>query len=228
MDRGSVVWVAVLVALSLLLVIPATHEIFIHLTQNHKYPMAFVKFAILATMGELLASRILHKRWNRPKGFWAKVAVWGVYGMLLSVMFDFNGYGARGAVADGMLPAPADGFGRALLVAFYTSLFHNSTMGVMYMASHRVWDTLIDRTVDNCQPPGFMGAVEAVDWLGFIKIIVLKMVPFFWIPVHTVVFLLPNEYRILVSAYLSIALGAMMAYVKRQGQVKASMAAAGA
>ena len=55
-----------------------------------------------------------------------------------------------------------------------------------------------------------------IDWQGFIGFVVLKTVPFFWIPAHTVTFLLPPEYRVLVAASLSIALGAILAYAKRK------------
>ena len=57
---------------------------------------------------------------------------------------------------------------------------------------------------------------DRIDWRGFIGFVVLKTIPFFWIPAHTVTFLLPPEYRILVAALLSIALGAILAYAKRK------------
>ena len=41
--------------------------------------------------------------------------------------------------------------------------------------------------------------------------VVGKTIPFFWIPAHTVTFLLPPEYRVFVAALLSIALGLILA-----------------
>lgn len=47
----------------------------------------------------------------------------------------------------------------------------------------------------------------------------LKTCPYFWIPAHTIVFLLPNQYRVLVSAFLSIALGLLLAIAKKGKQI---------
>lgn len=57
--------------------------------------------------------------------------------------------------------------------------------------------------------------VKTIDWYGFIRFVVLKTIPFFWIPAHTVTFLLPAEYRVLAAAFLSIALGGILASAKR-------------
>lgn len=223
MKTGDLLWGGILALISLGLVFPSTREAFVALTHDHYYPMSFLKFAILATMGELLAMRILMGNWTRPKGLWAKAAVWGVLGMVVALMFGtFNG-GAKAVIAAGLLPG-AEGFLGVFLVAFYTSTLMNVTFGPILMGSHRVSDTMIDRRVDGLTPGGLKGAIAVVDWPGFINFAVLKTVPFFWIPAHTLVFLLPPEYRILASAYLSIVLGAMMAYVKRQAQLKAAAA----
>jgi len=38
-----------------------------------------------------------------------------------------------------------------------------------------------------------------------------KTIPFFWIPAHTITFLLPAEFRVLFAAVLGIALGLILA-----------------
>lgn len=224
MKTGDLIWGGILALISLGLVFPASREAFVTLTHNHYYPMSFLKFAVLATMGEMLAVRILMGGWRRPKGMWAKAGVWGVLGIVIALMFGtFNG-GAKAVIAAGLLPG-GEGFLGVFLVAFYTSTLMNVTFGPVMMGTHRVTDTLIDRHIDGLAPGGVLGAIAAVDWVGFINFAVLKTVPFFWIPAHTLVFLLPPEYRILASAYLSIVLGGMMAYVKRQAQLKAAAGA---
>ena len=216
MNTGDKTWGGILIILSLFLIFPSSREAFVKLTHGHYYPMSFLKFAVLATMGEMLAVRILNGDWRRPKGVLAKAVVWGVLGMLIALMFSvFNG-GAKAVMAAGLLP----GCG-AFLTAFYTSTLMNITFGPIMMGTHRITDTYIDRKIDRTEPATAIGAIEAVDWVGFIKFAVLKTVPFFWIPAHTLVFLLPPEFRVLASAYLSIVLGAMMAYIKKQAQLKA-------
>ncbi|MBG0194345.1 hypothetical protein I4O91_15035, partial [Clostridioides difficile] len=49
-------------------------------------------------------------------------------------------------------------------------------------------------------------------YLGFS---VLKTIPFFWIPCHTIVFLFPAEYRVIASAFASIALGLILALANK-------------
>jgi len=222
--RGDKIWGGVLAVISIGLLIPATRAEFVRLTTGYPYLMSFVKFAVLATMGELLAVRILSGQWSKPKGFLAKACIWGVFGMVIGLMFGvFNG-GAKAVIAAGLLPG-GEGALNSFLVAFYTSFIMNISFGVVMMGSHRVSDTWVDRRVDRVEGArglDLIGSIKAVDWIGYISFAVLKTVPLFWIPAHTLVFLLPPAYRVLVAAYLSIVLGAMMAYVKRQAQVKAA------
>ena len=49
----------------------------------------------------------------------------------------------------------------------------------------------------------FFAAADANVWGSFIP----KTILYFWIPAHTVTFLLPAEFRVLVGALLSMALG---------------------
>ena len=58
--------------------------------------------------------------------------------------------------------------------------------------------------------------IARIDWQGLVSFVIFKTIPFFWIPAHTITFLLPPEYRVLMAAYLSVALGAILAYGKRR------------
>ena len=61
-----------------------------------------------------------------------------------------------------------------------------------------------------------MGAVKSVDWSDFIGFVVCKTIPLFWIPAHSVTFMLPPQYRVFMSAFLSIILGLLLAVAKRK------------
>lgn len=220
MNKGDFVWGLILVSLSMILVFPASREGFVSLTSRHGILMGFVNFAVLSTMGELLSMRIRGGKWRRMNGFWLKVVVWGMFGMAISLLFGFYSFAVNGAMAAGILPGPGEGLLRTLLEAFYVSFFANAVTGPALMGAQRLCDTLVDRLIGRA-PAGIMAAVEAVDWLGFVKFVVLKTIPFFWIPVNTLVFLLPSEFRVVIAAYLSIALGAFLACVgKRSHQEK--------
>ncbi|HSN67543.1 MAG TPA: hypothetical protein VLS94_12955, partial [Fusibacter sp.] len=99
--------------------------------------------------------------------------------------------------------------------AFFTSLLMNTTFAPTFMAFHRYTDTYLDlKYGDKVAKPSVSQVVMRIDWKGFISFTVLKSIPFFWIPAHTVTFLLPPEYRVLVAAYLSLALGLLLTIAK--------------
>ena len=194
---------------------------FAELTLAHPYLMGFVKFAILATIGELCAIRILSGQWKSPVGLIYRTLVWGVLGMGIVLMFEIFSGGVASAITKGLLPT-GSGFAQQFMKAFFISAIMNLSFAPVFMAFHRFTDTCID--VACGEGVGFGGVspsavLARIDWQGFIGFVVLKTVPFFWIPAHTVTFLLPPEYRVLVAASLSIALGAILAYAKRKKTV---------
>jgi hypothetical protein len=199
-------FVTVLLVITTLLLIQPTHAAFVSATQARPYLMGFLKFALLATLGELLGARIVAGRWVRLNGLWARGLVWGILGVLIVFAFRFF---EAGAVA--ML----DGRGGTLARALLTSVMMNLTFGIVFMAGHRVTDTLIDLRATG-SPVSLGAALDRIDWAGFLRFVVGRTIPLFWIPAHTVTFLLPSVYRVLWAAYLSIALGALLAYAKRR------------
>jgi hypothetical protein len=211
---GDYAWLLALSILSAGLLVPSTRQVFISLTQEHPYVMGFLKFAILATMGELLVIRLLSGQWKKTAGMFPKAIVWGIVGMLVVLMFEIYLNGVAGAVKKQLLYV-GDGAVKPVLTAFFISAIMNLTFGPVFMAAHRMTDLYIDRKSRGVSAD-WTTIVENIDWQGFVKFVVAKTVPFFWIPAHTVVFLLPPEYRVLVAAYLSIALGAILAYARRR------------
>lgn len=209
---GDLAWSLLFLACAAFIAAPATNALFVAWTAGAPYPTGFAKFALLATMGELLALRILRGRYARPKGLLAKAAVWGLIGMLVVLMFQLFSAGVAGAQARGLLPA-ARGFPGDLLRAFLASASMNLTFGPAFMACHRISDRYIDRRASG-ERPRLREVVRSIDWAGFLELVVGKTIPIFWIPAHTIAFLLPGEYRVLAAAFLSIALGAILAFAK--------------
>lgn len=191
---------------------------FTELTLAHPYLMGFAKFAVLATIGELLAIRIVAGQWKLPPGIVYRAFVWGVLGMAIVLMFDIFFAGTASALSKGLLYS-GSGAMQPILKAFYTSAIMNLVFAPTFMAFHRYTDTLIDMVCGEGRKFGSVSLSEVtgrIDWQGFVGFVVMKTIPFFWIPAHTVTFLLPPEFRILVAASLSIALGAILAYAKRK------------
>ncbi|MDK2822429.1 MAG: hypothetical protein PWQ67_406 [Clostridia bacterium] len=214
MKKGDLIWLGVLGLVILFLIIPWTHQVFVAMTQNHPYFMGFIKVFILATMGELLALRIATNFWKRPIGLLYRAIIWGFLGMSFVLIFDIFASGVSAALTKGLLP----GQGK-LAFAFFTSTIMNLAFAPVMMAFHRITDTyldLADGEIRNVPRIQLAKVVEHIDWNGFISFVVLKTIPFFWIPAHTITFLLPGEYRVLLAAFLSIALGAILAFAKRK------------
>jgi len=222
MKRGDAVWAVVFLGITAGLLLPGTHDWFVAATQAQPYLMGFAKFAVMASMGELLAVRIVAGGWKRVAGFPVKVGVWGVIGMLVVLMFAVYTNGVAGAAKSGLLPV-LGGWPGTVLNAFLVSVIMNLTFGPAFMAAHRISDTYIDLRADGLKP-SLSEVVARIDWQGFLHFVVGKTIPWFWIPAHTITFLLPPVYRVLWAAYLSIALGAILAYARRRVAVQEAVA----
>lgn len=222
MKKGDLLWGAALLVWILILVVPVTRTVFIEATDAHPYAGGFVKFAILATMGDLLGARVLRGNWVLPKGLFYRAVVWGIIGLMVTLVFTVYMGGAAAAQASGKLPFS----GSDLALAFFGSAIMNVTFGPMMMAFHRFTDMYIDaRYEKNGKKVTMSELVEKNDWHSLVEFSWLKTCPYFWIPAHTIVFLLPGQYRVLVSAFLSIALGLLLAIAKKGKTVKAEPAA---
>jgi hypothetical protein len=211
LKKGDFIWLAAFAAVVAFLLVPATHDVFNDLTANHPYLMGFVKFAILATMGELMAIRIVTGNYKKPAGLLWRVVIWGFIGMLITLMFNVFAGGVTVAQGKGFLPFE----GNKLAFAFFTSTIMNLFFAPAFMGFHKYTDTLLDLKAERSSV-SIADITEAIDWHSFVSFVLMKTIPFFWIPAHTITFLLPAEYRVIVAAFLSIALGAILAFAKRK------------
>ncbi len=217
MRKGDFIWGLLLAGIVAFLVIPVTNEMFTNATASYPFLLGFIKFAILATMGEFLAIRIMRGTWQKPVGFIYKMFVWGILGVVIVYMFKLYSLGVIATVDSGVLPI-GDGVFGSILIAFITSSVMNLTFGPMFMAAHRVSDNYIDARC-NKQKLSVSEIISNTDWAEFIRFVLGKTIPFFWIPMHTISFLLPGDYRVLSAAFLSIALGGILAYAKGKDSV---------
>lgn len=211
MNKKDGLWIGALLVVIGFLVYPATHKIFISFTASHAYMAGFIKFAILATLGDLLALRIVNKKWIKPAGLGFRMFIWGVLGIIITLIFNVFAGGVMAVLSKGLLP------GKELTIAFafFTSAIMNTTFAPTMMAFHRMTDTYADlKYGSNTKQLSIAKVSDTVDWNTFISFVVMKTIPFFWIPAHTVTFLLPPEYRVLMAAFLSIALGAILSFAK--------------
>lgn len=211
--KGDLLWSLALLPWIVLLVHPDLRELFISVTDQHSYVGGFVKFAILATMGDLLGGRIIRGYWSFPQGFFYKAIVWGILGMMINLVFTVFMGGVAVAQTSGKLPFE----GVAFAQAFFGSLVMNLTFGPMLYVYHKFGDLYIDARYEKAAKQITVAElVDQIDWHTLVRFSWLKTCLFIWIPGHTLVFLLPVHYRVLASAFLSILLGVLVAFSKKK------------
>lgn len=220
MKKKDLIWLGILFVIGFLLMYPSTNEIYTTANKAHPYIMGFIKVSILATMGEVLALRIVTGDYKKPVGIIYKFIVWGFLGMGFVIAFDIFANGVTGSMKKGLLPSGvADTFSAKLLFAFFTSAFMNLIFAPTFMTVHRLTDTFIDLgqgQFSKIKRVKLKAVTDKIDWYGFMSFVVFKTIPMFWIPAHTITFLLPGEYRVLMAALLSLVLGVILAYSKRE------------
>ena len=204
----------VLAGFALVLIIPASREVFKSLSGKHPYIMGFFKFALLASVGEVLALRIRNRAWSVPCYVGWRMLIWGAIGVAITFMMKTYSYGVAGLMDNGLLPGKGDGFLSKLLKAFFTAAVMNLTFGPTFMATHKCTDKYLELRHNGVCRPGLKGVVNGVDWHGFVSFTLFKTIPLFWIPAHTLTFLLPPEYQVVAAAALSIALGIILSLRK--------------
>ena len=193
-----------------ILIIPASRELFKTLSGTHPYLMGFAKFAVLATAGELLAVRLAKKEWTLPSYIWARFLIWGVIGVWITYMMKIFGAGVDALMTAGLLPSPENAFLHTFMKAFFISATMNLSFGPTFMALHKCSDTYLDIRATGKRKISLANVVHKVDWQKFASFTLCKTVPLFWIPAHTVTFMLPTEYQVAMAAALSVALGIIL------------------
>ncbi len=211
MKLGDYLWGGLLLLWAVVLVVPATREVFMAMTQAYPYISGFLKFFVLATMGDMLGARILYGQWQKTKGIIFKAIIWGIIGMMITLAFTLYSEGVLAAQNIGRLPFHGSKFGHA----FLTSVMMNITFAPFMFLFHKFSDLYIDVKYRGMKKVTINDLVKEVDFNMLIGFSMLKTIPFFWIPCHTLVFLMPPQYRVVASAFLSIALGLMMAIAKK-------------
>ncbi|MFW5889117.1 MAG: hypothetical protein ACOCUD_01925 [Bacillota bacterium] len=218
MKKKDIVFVTEILFIILLFIIPLTRNFIEAKTNTFPYLMGFIKTAILATSGELLASRIVTKKYFAKKGYLLRFFVWGFLGMVFVLMFNVYASGVSNSINKNLLPYfNNNGFLFNIYQAFLISLIMNLTFAPAFMLLHRVTDNYIDiakgKLRDVFKTP-LSEVTNNINWKNYFEFVVLKTIPFFWIPAHTITFLLPENYRVLMAGILSIALGLILSLSK--------------
>lgn len=195
---------------------------YLALTAAHPFAAGFCKFALLATFGECLAQRWLTGRYVPPGfGLMPHALVWGLLGIAITLAFQIFSAGVPDVLAHGGLPWARDALagplgGRRLFTAFCVSLVMNTMFAPVLMVTHKVFDLHIAAwggsldSLRHVPAPGQL--LASVDWQAMWTVVLFRSVLFFWVPAHTITFLLPAGFRVLFAAVLGAVLGLILAW----------------
>lgn len=208
-------WIGVLLLWVAVLTIPVTRTAFEGATKAHPYIMGFIKFFILGTMGDILGSRIVKGYFSWPTNVLKKAVVWGTIGMMITLLFPLFNHGVQAAMKTGYLPFDNSPW-RTFFVAFFSSSAMNLVFGPTMYAYHKLMDLWIDLRGAKKGKVTLKEVTDTNDWYSLVSFSWLKTLPFVWIPLHTGVFLLPPNFRIVASAFLGIVLGVLVALSKKK------------
>ncbi len=191
---------------------------------NHDHGLiaAFIKFAILATMGECMGLRIREGVYNKTGfGLLPRAVVWGFLGISIKIAFvifdsgttrfvEFMGMKNAQEVMNGAVSF------QKILLTFSISFFMNIFYAPVMMTVHKITDTHIvmhgGKLSALLKPIRWANILQAMNWDVHWNFVLKKTIPFFWIPAQAINFLLPAESRILVAALLGFVLGTILAF----------------
>lgn len=205
-------WITLIVIITtLLLIFAVTRDFFLTFSSNYKLLGGFIKFFLLASIGDVIGLKLKTKKWSIPNRFLSKAIVWGFIGVVIVLIFGIYSSGVVSLQEKGILPFENSAF----FTAFFISLIMNATFAPTMMAFHRMTDTYFDLK-SNQKNVTLTKVINTIDWTSFIQITVLKVIPIFWIPMHTITFMLDAKYQVLFAAVLGIFLGLLLGLFNRK------------
>jgi hypothetical protein len=189
---------------------------------EHGLLMSFVKFFLLATLGEVIGLRIKTGRYHQAGfGLLPRALVWGFLGMTIHMAFTIFAAGtpiflekAGFENASDLLHAELSW--RKVLVSFSISTALNLFYAPVMMTFHKITDIHILENGGTLsgffRPIPFARIFREINWDVLWNFVFKRTIPLFWIPAQTITFLLPEEYRVLFAAFLGIILGVLLAF----------------
>ncbi len=229
MKKNDVFFIVFILALFLPFVfIPELYAGYKSFNAEHGFIMAFLKFGILATAGEMLGLRIKTGQYSAPGfGILPRAAVWGLLGVWIAIAMKVFAAGSPAIVqylgVEGAVEAMKGGFSvQKLLGAFAISLLMNTSFAPVFMTIHKITDTHIVNNDGKLSalitPIPFGKLLASLNWNVQWSFVFKKTIPFFWVPAHTITFMLPADMQVLFAALLGIALGVLLAIASVIGE----------
>lgn len=170
---------------------------YIELVTAHPILTAIVQFAVLGTLGDVVSHWMVKRKIFSPydsKTLLLKIIEWSILAVMIKYAFiGFHGF-VETLINNNYLPQ-LEGIGKSFAIS--TSM--NLQFGPFLVIMHRLMDNLI---------------AGKKNWKnldkGFYSLL------WFWIPAHTITFILPKEFQIGLAALWSLALGIILGFYNRK------------
>ena len=196
-------------------------EAYYHFNLEHGLLMSFIKFSILATLGEVIGLRIkTGAYYKKGFGLLPRALVWGFLGMTIYMAFAIFASGTpvlleKLGFEDAVRIIHSELSWKKLLVSFSIATALNLFYAPVMMTFHKITDIHILETGGTLRgflrPIQFARIFREINWDVQWNFVFKRTIPLFWIPAQTITFLLPEEYRVLFAAFLGIVLGVLLA-----------------
>ncbi|MDP2302799.1 MAG: hypothetical protein Q8N03_10305 [Ignavibacteria bacterium] len=159
------------------------------------YPIitAMIQFAILSTLGDMISKWVIQKRIFLPftyKTVILKMLEWAFLAVCIKYAFVGFNYFVQGLVEKSLLPGL-----NYFWEAFAISATMNLQFGPFLVIMHRLLDNLI---------------AKENNWANIDK--GMYSLLWFWLPAHTITFMLPKPFQIGLAALWSVVLGLILGY----------------
>ena len=106
--------------------------------------------------------------------------------------------------------------------ALLISLTMNTTFAPVFMTLHKITDTHILNNGGSLRalvrPIPMRRIISSLNWEVQWGFVFKKTIPFFWIPAHTITFLLAPQYQVLFAALLGVMLGILLSVAAVAGR----------
>nr|MDK2850525.1 hypothetical protein [Candidatus Cloacimonadota bacterium] len=174
-------------------------NIYLTWVQSHPITSAMLQFAILGSLGEIISKWIVQKSFKYPFTFmmtiW-KMIVWAV--LAVGIKYAFIGFGGyvQSLIESGLWPAFAKG---SLGYALSLSILMNLQFGLFLVLIHRILDNI---------------PLKEKNWKNLHK--GMYSLLWFWIPAHTVTFMVNDDLKMGLAAVWSVALGLILGFFNRK------------
>ena len=188
---------------------------------EHGLLMSFIKFFILATLGEVIGLRIKTGSYHyHGFGLIPRAIVWGFLGVTIYMAFAIFASGTpilleKIGFKDAAYILHSDLSWKKVLVSFSIATALNLFYAPVMMTFHKITDVHILENGGTLhgflRPIQFARIFREINWEVQWNFVFKRTIPLFWIPAQTITFLLPEEYRVLFAAFLGIVLGVLLA-----------------